>query len=669
MKKLIICLIAVYACLFLFPPLTAAQNRDMVSLDGEWNFVVDPDTRGLRLGWGENGLPERGKRPATVPHSFNMNEGYFTYWGAGWYDRKFQITKNQMNKIVRLRFEAVNHDAIVYVNGRKAGAHFGAGYTPFTIDITPYIQPGENTLTVYTNNEPSKKSIPYMKSFDWSHDGGIIRSVNMIFTEPQAMRTIHVNGIPASEGGRAEISIPFIDFSKINCGNTWFHAVITEENQKTQNVVFKGKLKGKFSDGRFLTNVNLKKANLWHFDSPNLYRIDITMFESKKPKDELSTVFGFRSIKIENNRYVLNGDPMRLMGMEWTAGEDMEHGLAQTDENLSKGLTLMKNANCVFARCHWQQSEKFFDWCDRNGILIMEEVPLWGWETQLNDTLLPIAKQHLDEMIDAHYNHPSIIIWGLGNELSSHEDVNIKGLDAMEKHARKLDNSRLVAYISNAVHHEVPGSENILPDASPRYDMIMYNEYNTTWCGFNLDSIPAALDRIHSMYPEKAITISEWGICEPKFKGGDERRAMEMVEQIKIYGSKDYVAGAIYFCLNDYRTHFGEDSTYSYPQRIHGICDLKLNPKPSYYVMKEISSPIILKDITVNGNDVSMTIQVNTGIPSYTVRDYYIQAGETRIDIVKMKPGAELKIDFSTSASDVLIYRPTGFEVMRIGVK
>ncbi|HNW70356.1 MAG TPA: hypothetical protein PKI01_08135, partial [Bacteroidales bacterium] len=228
MKQFFIGLICFCACFIIDISFVSAQNRDVVSLDGEWNFAGDPDAKGLQLGWGEKGLPPRGKRPAIVPHTFNTHTGYYFYWGAGWYDRKFQITQNQMKKMVQMRFEAVNHDAIVFINGKKAGGHFGSGYTPFSIDITPYIQPGENTVTVFTNNEPSKKSIPYMKSFDWSHDGGIIRSVNLIFTEPQAMHTIHVNGIPAGNGGRAEIAIPFIDFSKINGSKTWFKAVITE---------------------------------------------------------------------------------------------------------------------------------------------------------------------------------------------------------------------------------------------------------------------------------------------------------------------------------------------------------------------------------------------------------------------------------------------------------
>ncbi|MPL99459.1 Beta-galactosidase [bioreactor metagenome] len=479
------------------------------------------------------------------------------------------------------------------------------------------------------------------------------------------MRIIHVNGVPEGSMGRAEISIPFIDASKINTGKVWFYAEISEENQKTSNVIFKGKLKGSVNDGIFKSTLNLKNVKLWHFDDPNLYKINVVMYEGKTAKDELSTVFGFRSIKVENNRYILNGEPVRLIGMEWTAGENMEMGLAQTKENIDKGLTLMKNANCVFARCHWQQSDYFFDWCDRHGILVMEEVPLWGWETPLNDTLLPVAMRHLDEMIDAHYNHPSIIIWGLGNELDSHKETNIKGLDAMEKHARNLDPSRIVAYISNAVQWK--GLE--VPDASPRYDMIMYNEYNTTWYGNNLDSIPVALDRIHDMYPDKPVTISEWGICEPRFTGGDERRATEMAEQIKIYSSKDYVAGAVYFCLNDYRTHMGEDSLHKYPVRVHGICDINLNKKDSYDVMKEISSPLVISDVIVEGNQVSMTIECRDAIPSYTVRNYYILADDTRIDIRKMSPGQKINIDFTTSAFDLVIYRPTGFEVLRIGIK
>lgn len=646
-----------------------AQNRDVVSLDGKWGLVIDKENEGLKAGWGEKGLPDLEKKYVNVPFSFNLCEGYDLYWGAAWYERTFFLPKNYENKLIHLRFEAVNHTAIIFVNGKKTGMHSGSPYTPFTVDITPFVKTGSNSIVVYTNNEASANSIPYKKSFDWSHDGGIIRSVNLIKTEHQAMRNIHVKAIPNGTSGNATVKIPFMDFSKIDVKKTKFYATITEENQKTANVVFKGFLKGKIVDNAFVAEVNLKNINLWHFDNPNLYKINVELYEDKTVKDELSAIFGFRTIKIENNRYVLNGEPMRLIGMEWTAGEDLEHGLARTKDNIEKGFALMKNANCVLARCHWQQDQYFLDLCDRCGILVMEEVPLWGWQTRLNDTLLQVAFQHLDEMVDAHYNHPSVIIWGLGNELLSHEEINIKGLDAMEKHVKNLDDSRLVAYISNAASWEVPGPNNILPDASPRYDMIMWNEYNTTWYGYNLDSIAVALDIIHRLYPDKAVTIAEWGICEPMFKGGDELRAKEMVEQVKIYSSKDFVAGAIYFCLNDYRTFFGEDSSYRYPQRIHGICDINLNKKKSYYVFAELSSPIEVKDINVNGNKICLTLFGKTGVPSYILRDYYIIVGDKKIELPIIKPNDIVDVNFETNADEAVIYRSTGFEVLRVKLK
>jgi len=196
--------------------------------------------------------------------------------------------------------------------------------------------------------------------------------------------------------------------------------------------------------------------------------------------------------------------------------------------------------------------------------------------------------------------------------------------------------------------------------------MIMYNEYNTTWYGYNLDSIPVALDRIHRMYPDKGITISEWGICEPKFKGGDERRASEMVEQLKIYGSKDYVAGAIYFCLNDYRTHMGEDSTYNYPQRIHGVCDVQLNKKPSYDTLAAISAPFVVREARRDGKDIVLAFEGKIGIPQYIIRHYYLMAGDSRYEINELKPGDVARFRIESSAEEVTVYRGTGFQVMKI---
>jgi len=223
-----------------------------------------------------------------------------------------------------------------------------------------------------------------------------------------------------------------------------------------------------------------------------------------------------------------------------------------------------------------------------------------------------------------------------------------------------------VNYVSNNLHFGYPSEGKSLPDASADFDMMMFNEYFSTWYRKNIDVVPSELDKISKEYPNKPLTISEWGVCEPVHKGGDPRRAKELVRQIAIYGSKPYIAGAVYFCLNDYRTHMGEDNTYPYPQRVHGVCDIKLNTKPSYDTLKVVSSPVILKSVAQKEGKVVVTLHGNEGLPSYIVRNYFIKAGDDKVQIDELKPGEEKSFEIKTLAKEIGIFRPTGFEAMHI---
>jgi len=269
-------------------------------------------------------------------------------------------------------------------------------------------------------------------------------------------------------------------------------------------------------------------------------------------------------------------------------------------------------------------------------------------------------------MTDAHFNHPSLIAWGIGNELQSHNPVNKASLKTLYDHAKGLDPSRLVNYVSNNLHFGYPSEGKSLPDATADFDMMMFNEYFSTWYGKSVDVVPGELDKIAKEYPNKPLTISEWGLCEPVHKGGDPRRIKELVRQIAIYGSKPYVAGAIYFCLNDYRTQMGEDNTYSYPQRVHGVCDIKLNTKPSYDTLKVVSSPVIVKGVVQKGGKAEITLRGNEGLPSYIVRNYVIKGGDEKVQIDELKPGEVKTFVIKTRAKEIGVFRPTGFEVIHL---
>ncbi|MFN8255953.1 MAG: glycoside hydrolase family 2 TIM barrel-domain containing protein [Bacteroidales bacterium] len=661
MNRKLFLVLAIVGLLFSCKP---DEYRNTFTLSGNWNFCIDSLNQGISENWAENGLPKEKTRQVKVPHTWNVEKGLEKYWGKAWYERNFEVPEIDSSKTYRLQFDAVYHDAIVFVNGKKAGEHIGSGYTKFYIDITSFIKKGENRLTVMADNYASRNSVPFLKSYDWSNDGGITRDVSMLITNKGAIKNILVVGTPDGQKGTANIIISFLKPDLISGKNVKLKAAISEENQETSKTIFDEELKGKFENGNFISELSFDKINPWHFDAPNLYKITVNLSVEGKVVDEMSACFGFRSIKVENNRYVLNGEPVRLMGLEWMPGSSLEHGMAETKQDLENNLKLMKGVNCIFTRFHWQQDDYVFDWCDRNGILVHEEIPYWGWTTMLNDTMLNLGKTHMDEMIEDHFNHPSIIAWGIGNELNSHDTSNITALKKLYNYAKSLDDSRLVDYVTNNLFNNYQ-----IPDAASYFDIMMFNEYFSTWYGKSVDVVGNYLDTIHQNYPDKAITISEWGICEPVHKGGDTRRAKEMVQQLQIYSSKDYVAGAIYFCLNDYRTHMGEDFTYSYPQRVHGVVDINLKPKPSYDTLKIISSPVIVKSMKTDNKELVLELTGKKGIPEYVVKNYFLVSGTDKVLIDELKPGESKTFRIKPTGNEISILRPTGFEVLKVRIK
>jgi beta-galactosidase len=648
--------------------------REIIALNGEWIFETDSTGKGINENWPEKGVAHNTGIIVQVPHAWNSMHGLEKYWGKAWYEKEIYLSAKLNNKAVRIQFDAVYHDAIIWINGKLAGKHTGSGYNRFYINADSLIQPGAlNRITVLVDNSPSRYNIPFNKSFDWSNDGGIIRGVYLIKTEKEAISSIHINGVPninKTAEGIAKININFLDELKGDSKEIVLTGELIEFNQETDHIIWKGKLDGSFSVNQFKTELRLRNIKYWHFDQPNLYKLTISLKVKGILKDELTATFGFRTIEVSSSHFMLNGEPIKIAGIEWMPGSNLKYGMAEPESELARNLELMKKVNAVFTRFHWEQDEYIFEWCDRNGILVQEEIPYWGGETKLNDSLYSLGKYQLKEMLDAHYNHPCIISWGIGNELAAHDSTNIRFLKGLHDFAGKIDSSRLVNYVSNQLNVPIQGKEKVLPDASAIGNVLMFNEYFSTWYNQIIDSIPSALDRIHADYPNKALVISEFGICEPVFKGGDQRRKKEMKEQFRIYGEKPYVAGAIYFCLNDYRTHMGEDFTYSYPQRVHGVADINLNPKPSYSELKNILSPLEIISIRKQDGIARISLRCKTGVPAYSVRNYFICTSKKKLQLSEMKPGDGklIEIAFRKNSDTLEIIRPTGFEVIKLPI-
>ena len=621
--------------LFLFPALTFAQQT--ISLNGTWEFWVPVKTP---------------KSTISVPHTYNVMPGLEDYAGEAWYSRTLPITSDMKGRQLRLHFNGVYHDATVYVNGKLVGEHLNAGYTPFSMDITSYVNPDiENVLEVKCDNSYTDENLPWRRKFDWSNDGGIYRSVSLHTSGRYSLRYVHVTPDIdlADSTAFARIDIRLFE-QKVKRAIV---ALRIFENA-TGRLVCEGQhTLMADAEGIFSCQVDCGKVNLWHFDDPNLYTYEARIYDGKKLSDIKRESFGFRTFGIDGNHFVLNGEPVRLPGIEDMAGSNPNYGMAETEEYMAQSISMMKQLNCTFSRFHWAQDDYRLHLMDSLGMMTQEEISWWqGPNAKLTPSLQETARRQLTELIEAHYNHPCIWGWGMSNEVSG----NQKDLLMMAEHARKLDSTRIIDAVCNHLWRE------LADDPSLCLDLPTWNEYIGTWHAKHRDQTAGFFDQVEQVLNGRPLVITEHGLCEPVFTGGDARRVDEMIFHTTEWRSHPYVAGYIYFCLQDYRTQMGEEGYGRDRIRRHGVCDKYLQPKASFDILRQIMSPVEvtkvkpagqaenkgtlanLYDIDASNHDAEITIQVKKDIPTYTWRGYRIAYFDDEnqlrhIDLPNLCPG------------------------------
>ncbi|MDE7166576.1 MAG: hypothetical protein K2O17_06065 [Bacteroidaceae bacterium] len=652
----------------------AAGAQD-VSLDGEWKFRLPDDSVTAKM-------PEtlKAERTVVVPHTYNLMDGLEDYAGAAVYKRVLPVTDDMRGKTVRVHFTAVHHDAVVFVNGQKVGEHLGKGYTPFSFDVTRYIDFGrDNVLEVHCSNAYTKHALPYERSFDWSNDGGIYRSVKMHVSGRHTIRYVHVTPQVnlADSTGVANFDVRLFD-GKANRVTVNLSVL----NRQTGEKVYEATqtLTKKKGENSFKTKVDMGKVMLWHFDTPNLYDFSLTVMDGKQVSDEKTDHFGFRSFGIENRQFCLNGENVRLPGIENMPGSNPRYGMAETLSFMDSTVRVMKNINCCITRFHWVQDEKMLTLMDEMGILAQEELPWWQKPyKELTPELRQVARETIEEMIEAHYNHPCLFAWGLSNEVGgNHEEIR-----RLAEVARSMDSTRMLDVLCNKTY------ANLEKDPSFVLDIPTWNEYTGTWHGKKREELPERFNLLDKALGDRPLFITEGGLCEPTFPGGDARRVDDLIYHVGWWQRTPFVCGFIYFCLQDYRTQMGEEGLGKWRIRRHGVTKVDLTPKSSYNVLRQMSSPI---DITKVGpargtkkqnslagqyevdcldRGASIVLSVKKSVPTYILRGYELRytdgdGREQKILLPDMIPGESypMVIENMNDRFAFEIFRPNGFSVI-----
>jgi beta-galactosidase len=436
---------------------TSADGTAVFSkrLDSGWQFRREP-MDGIWEIWRseENDLWQ----PAALPHCFNATDACDPdqpyYRGPGWYRTRLALENPFADGRTILHFQGAGQTTTLWVGSTLIGTHKG-GYDESVFDITDAVQhlsaadaKGGVPIVVLCDNSPDLDRVPSDLS-DFCLYGGLYRHVNLVYLPAVALDAVHVLATVAADGS-AQVSVKTRLFNPINRNLACtvsvevFDAAGRSIHRATQTIpVWTG-----LSE---LTTHHILAPELWSPESPRLYRCRVTL-TTPAGQTSLDERFGIRQTEfVEHGPFKLNGKRVLLRGTQRHA-DHAGVAAAMSDDQVREEMRLIREMGANFIRlAHYQQDRLVLDLCDELGLMVWEEVP-WCRAGVGSEAFQQNAKHMLTNMIDQHFNHPSIILWGLGNEddwpdeYPTVDQAAIRGfMTELRDLAHSLDNSRLTS--------------------------------------------------------------------------------------------------------------------------------------------------------------------------------------------------------------------------------
>lgn len=533
----------------------------------------------------------------TLPHCFNAEDCVAPdinyYQGPGWYKTQLEISNPYKNGRVLLEFEGAGQKTDVYIYTTKVGHHVG-GYDSWNVDITEAVNKflssedaarfkGKVPLSIRCDNSRDAEMIPSNLS-DFNVYGGIYRYLNLVYLPAVTVDEISIKPELNADFRKATLKVTgsFYNPSDIRSANVCVTIKSPDGKVVKSNTIANITPLGK----QVLMDVEIEKPEVWDVESPRRYTCEVAV---KADDEEVVSVerFGFRKFEfIEKGPFHLNGRRLLLRG---THRHEDHAGVAaaMTDSMIIKEMRMMKEMGVNFIRLgHYQQSEIVLDMCDELGILVWEEIP-WCRGGVGGDLYREQARRMLTNMIEQHYNHPSVIIWGLGNENDWPNDFP------------KYEQSEIRAFMSelNTLSHTLdPERKTAIRRCDFCSDIVdVYSP--TIWAGWYRGQFTQYQEFSKEAFDKvKHFLHVEWGgdshpgrhveDKEPTKNDWSETYVIRLIDwHLKEQENMPWLTGAAYWPFKDFSTPVRPENPVPYVNQ-KGVIERDFTKKESFYVFQ-----------------------------------------------------------------------------------
>lgn len=550
--------------------------RQTKELDGMWDFTMEGFSGKYRL---------------PVPGCWEQHPDFMKHRGKGTYVREIYTAYPQN---LRLEFKGVSHTADVYFDGQQIAHHYNA-FTPFSAVIRN-VEKGKHCISVQVDNTFGEHSALHTPN-DYYTYGGLTRPVVLEIVPDIYIKNIHFTSVLQNGIWSAEIKAVLCNLSdrpatvQVNSSLTPCHNFSdnTEEKGECLSVQEIIPAAGEYT---LLLEGKFPHIKTWSDHEPNLYFLETVLSVNGTAVDDMIERVGFRTVETKGERILLNGRPVYLKG--FNRHEDYAvDGCAVTLQHMVQDMDMMQDMNINAVRtCHYPNDERFLDLCDERGIMVWEENHARGFvlKNMQNPNFEKQCEDCIHEMIENHYNHPAILIWGILNECASETEEGRRMYKKQYEQIKSLDATRPTT--SATCRH----FKDICLDLP---DIVSFNMYS----GWYEDCPVGERNEQEQQWIRqsggdgKPVIVSEVGAAaiygyrdRSRCKWSEERQADLSRENLEVYMNDKRITGIFIWQFADCRvTEEGE--WFQSRARCHnnkGVVDEYRRPKMAYDVVKEL---------------------------------------------------------------------------------